>query len=95
VGNPVIAKILSHLAGGAACPLSDITVHGRVESIAANNHVQMGGWEGARLGSGVKALGGQGRAWETEAGLGRGDEGGQKPEGWDGIRLHLGGWSYL
>lgn len=54
-------------------------VHGGVESIAANNHVKMGGWEGARLGSGVKTLSGQGRAWKTKPGLRRSDKGGQEP----------------
>ena len=72
-----------------------VNVHGSVESIAANNHVKMGGWEGAGLGCWIKALSSQGRAWETKAGLGRGDEGGQQPEGRDGIRLHLGDWSCL
>lgn len=71
-------------------------VHGSVEGIAADNHVQVGGGKGTGLSRGIKTLSGQGRARETKTGLDLRNEGGQSPEGWDGVGLHLdvSNWSY-
>jgi hypothetical protein len=68
-------------------------VHCSVERIASHNHVKMSGREGAGLGRWVEPLRGQGRAWETKAGLGMRDEGGQKPQRWR-ENLHLGRVGY-
>lgn len=90
VGNPVVGEVLGHLASRACCPLANITLHGRVERIAAHNHVQMGRGQRTGLGRGVEALGCQGRAWESETSVGLLNEGSQEAQSRE--RLHLDGF---
>jgi hypothetical protein len=74
VGSPVVRKVLGHLAGCAGGPLTDVTFHGGVEGVAADDVVDMGGRNSARLNDGVEALDRQGRAGEAETGLNRRDQ---------------------
>jgi hypothetical protein len=72
--GPIVGEVLGHLASGACGSLANVTCHGGIEGISANNVMNMGGWESAWLGSGIKALEGQCRAWEAKPSLDRGDE---------------------
>lgn len=74
VGSPVVRKVLSHLAGCAGGPRANVTFHRGVEGVAADDVVDMGGRDGARLDDGVEALDSQGRTGEAEAGLNRRDQ---------------------
>jgi hypothetical protein len=62
------------LAGSAGGPLAYVTEHGSIEGVSADDVVNMSGWERAWLGSRVKALKGQCRAWEAKSSLNERDE---------------------
>lgn len=85
LSNPVIRKVLGHLAGSAGCPGGDIAGHCGVEGISTDDVVNVGGRELAGLSSGVKTLSGQGRAWESKSGSDDGNKGEERRH------LHLGG----
>jgi hypothetical protein len=85
VGSPVVREVLRHLAGGACGPRTNITLHASVKCVSANDVMNVGGWEHARLDDRIQALDGQGRAWESKASVDR-----RNKRECGGERLHLG-----
>lgn len=74
-GRPVVGKVLGEGAGRAGALLADITCHGGVEGIAADDLVEMGRGDLAGFDEGVETLDGEGRAAEPEGGFGADREG--------------------
>lgn len=83
-GGPVVGEVLSHLAGRAAAPRTNIPGLGGIELVSTNDVVKMRGGGYARLDDRVKALDGQGRASKAKTCVDRRDE-----RGSDGERLHV------
>jgi hypothetical protein len=81
---PVVGEVVRHLARSTCSARTHIAGHSSVERIAANNVMDVSGWERAWLCSGVKALEGQGGTGEAESRL----DGSDEREGCEG--LHLG-----
>ena len=72
-GGPVVGEVLGECARGAGAPVSNVAVrdvHGGVEDITTDDLVKVGRRDFARLDEGVDALDAQGRAAESEGGLG-------------------------
>ena len=59
VSSPVIREVLCHLAGRASASGTNITSHGDVKGISANDVMQMRGRVRASLNDGVKTLNSQ------------------------------------
>lgn len=53
--SPIVAKILAHLACSTGTAFADIAFHGRVEGIAADDVVDVGGGRVAGFDDGVEA----------------------------------------
>lgn len=95
LSNPVIGKVLGHLAGSAGSPGADIAVHGGVEGISTDDVVNVGGRELAWLSSGIKTLSGQGRAWESKSSSDDGNKGEERGHLHPGGRLQPSGTGFL
>lgn len=89
-GRPVVAEIFAKRTRCARALLANVALHAGVEGIPADDVVEMGRADDARLDDGVQALHGERGASEAEGGLdGRGERQGER----EGLhRAWRGGW---
>jgi hypothetical protein len=80
-GNPIIRKILRHLAGSTCALRANISSHRDIELVATNDMVKKARGFDARLNDVVKAVDSQGRVSKGKTGLHTCDKSGSDGNG--------------